>query len=217
MVQLTTMRLFTQKFLALMLQIKFQSEFTQCLQIKRLVIPDVNKNELIQGAGQLGKKVTWGLYYKTFYGCNFRIFIIIGQEPTLGASLGQALALPAIIRLGWKGLPDTNYLAQYENYNNKKFYSTGPWGQANSKGMPANTKYKQSRVTNLTYLSTNIEFGKPDCNYADCRYAECRYTERRHAEYHYAECRYAQCHYTWYQGALKNVERLSESDSNVPT
>ncbi len=83
--------------------------------------------------------------------------------------------------------------------------------------MPPNTKCKQSRVTNLTYLSSNIEFGKPDGNYADCRYAVCHYAERRHAEYHYADCHNAKCHYTCCQGALKNVERLSESDSNVPT
>jgi hypothetical protein len=31
------------------------------------------------------------------------------------ASLGQALALPANIRLGRKGLPGTNTLAYYEN------------------------------------------------------------------------------------------------------
>jgi len=30
-----------------------------------------------------------------------------------GASLGQATALPANIRLGWKGLPGTNTLAYY--------------------------------------------------------------------------------------------------------
>jgi hypothetical protein len=29
-------------------------------------------------------------------------------------SLGKALALPANIRLGWKGLPGTNALAYYE-------------------------------------------------------------------------------------------------------
>ncbi len=35
------------------------------------------------------------------------------------------------IRLGWKGLPETNTLAYYEksvNYGSKKFYSTDPWG-----------------------------------------------------------------------------------------
>ncbi len=32
-----------------------------------------------------------------------------------GASLGQTLALPANIRLGWKGLPGTNTLVYYEN------------------------------------------------------------------------------------------------------
>ncbi len=31
------------------------------------------------------------------------------------ASLGWAPALPAIIRLGWKGLPETNTLAYYES------------------------------------------------------------------------------------------------------
>jgi len=32
-----------------------------------------------------------------------------------GALLGQTLALPASIELGWKGLPETNTLAYYEN------------------------------------------------------------------------------------------------------
>jgi hypothetical protein len=32
-----------------------------------------------------------------------------------GAELGQALALPANNRLGWKGLSVTNTLAYYEN------------------------------------------------------------------------------------------------------
>jgi len=35
-------------------------------------------------------------------------------EHLKGASLGYALALPANIRLGWKGLPGTNALAYYE-------------------------------------------------------------------------------------------------------
>ncbi len=51
-------------------------------------------------------------------------------EHLKGAYLGLALALPANIRLGWKGLPETNIVAYYEksvNYGCKKFYSTGPW------------------------------------------------------------------------------------------
>ena len=32
-----------------------------------------------------------------------------------GVLLGEALALPANIRIGWKGLPETNTLAYYEN------------------------------------------------------------------------------------------------------
>jgi hypothetical protein len=47
-----------------------------------------------------------------------------------GAPLwGGLLALPANIRLGWRGLPGTNTLAHYEknvNYGCKKFYSTSP-------------------------------------------------------------------------------------------
>jgi hypothetical protein len=39
------------------------------------------------------------------------------------ASLEYAPALPANIRLGWKGLPGTNTLAFY---GRKKFYNTGP-------------------------------------------------------------------------------------------
>ena len=35
-------------------------------------------------------------------------------ENMKGVSLGKALALPANIRLGWKGLPGTNTLAYYQ-------------------------------------------------------------------------------------------------------
>jgi hypothetical protein len=38
---------------------------------------------------------------------------------------GRLLALPANIRLGWKGLPGTNTPAQY---GRKKFYNIGPRG-----------------------------------------------------------------------------------------
>jgi len=41
-------------------------------------------------------------------------------------SLRQAPALPTNIRLAWKGLPETNTLAYYENYEAKKFYNIGP-------------------------------------------------------------------------------------------
>jgi hypothetical protein len=45
-----------------------------------------------------------------------------------GASLGWALALPANIRLGWKGLPEknTSLLQKSINYGCKTFYSIGP-------------------------------------------------------------------------------------------
>jgi hypothetical protein len=36
-------------------------------------------------------------------------------SPLSGASIGKAPALPAIIRLGRKGLPGTNPLAYYKN------------------------------------------------------------------------------------------------------
>jgi hypothetical protein len=36
-------------------------------------------------------------------------------EHLKGALLRYALALPSIIRLGWKGFPRTNTLAYYEN------------------------------------------------------------------------------------------------------
>jgi hypothetical protein len=36
-------------------------------------------------------------------------------EHLKGVSLGRALTLPANIRLGWKGLPETTTLAYYEN------------------------------------------------------------------------------------------------------
>ncbi len=45
------------------------------------------------------------------------------MEHLKGASLGYALALPAIIRLGWKGLPRTNTLSLLQgsfNSGNKK-------------------------------------------------------------------------------------------------
>ncbi len=51
------------------------------------------------------------------------------MEHLKGASLGQALALPTNIRLGWKGSAWTNALAFYEvvTYGCKKFYNIGPW------------------------------------------------------------------------------------------
>ncbi len=46
-----------------------------------------------------------------------------------GALLEKALALPANIRLGWKGLPGTKAQAYYELFfDRKKFYNIGPWG-----------------------------------------------------------------------------------------
>jgi len=36
-------------------------------------------------------------------------------EHLKGSSLGQALALPTNIILGWKGLPGSNTIAYYEN------------------------------------------------------------------------------------------------------
>ncbi len=55
-----------------------------------------------------------------------------GAYPTVehlkGASLGLTPALPANIRLGWKGLPGTNALAYYEKnvtYGRKKFCNIG--------------------------------------------------------------------------------------------
>jgi hypothetical protein len=38
-----------------------------------------------------------------------------------------ALALHSNIRLGWKGLPGTNTLANYKHYGRIKFYNIGPW------------------------------------------------------------------------------------------
>jgi hypothetical protein len=46
-------------------------------------------------------KYTRGLYYKT--------------KKNTGASLGYTPALPANIRLGWKGLQGTNTLPYYDN------------------------------------------------------------------------------------------------------
>ncbi len=45
-----------------------------------------------------------------------------------GASLGQALALPTNITLGWKGMPGINTLAYYKifvNYGQKSFIALG--------------------------------------------------------------------------------------------
>jgi hypothetical protein len=41
-----------------------------------------------------------------------------------GALLGKALALPANIRLGWKGLPGTNAQAYYEIFWTVKSFIT---------------------------------------------------------------------------------------------
>ncbi len=43
-----------------------------------------------------------------------------------GESLGEAPALSANIKVGWKGLVGTNTLAYYENWT-KKFYNIGPF------------------------------------------------------------------------------------------
>ncbi len=80
-----------------------------------------------------------GLYYKTFYGRNltdfrnkleclslaslsslvYYLWVRPGAYPRVehfkGASLKKALALPANIRLGCRGLPGMNTLAYYEN------------------------------------------------------------------------------------------------------
>jgi len=48
--------------------------------------------------------------------------------PAYPTVCGYAPALPANIRLGWKGLPGTNSLDYHEkNYDHKKFYNNGPW------------------------------------------------------------------------------------------
>ncbi len=59
-------------------------------------------------------KGPWGLYCKTFYGRNLRIFVT---------------SLPNYIRQGWRGLPgrNTSLLRKSVNYGSKFFYSTGPW------------------------------------------------------------------------------------------
>jgi hypothetical protein len=51
-------------------------------------------------------------------------------EHLIDASLGQAPALPANIRLRRKGVPGTITLSYYKtrvNYWRKKFYKIGPW------------------------------------------------------------------------------------------
>ncbi len=60
---------------------------------------------------------SWGLYYKNFYRSNLRIFIIVfvsgkSFQPSL---MFVSKAGATNIRLGWKGLPETNTLAYYEN------------------------------------------------------------------------------------------------------
>jgi len=56
------------------------------------------------------------------------------EAPFMCSTLGLAPTLPITIRLGWKGLPETNTLAYYENpeitavNSRKKFYRIGPAG-----------------------------------------------------------------------------------------
>ncbi len=98
----------------------------------------------------------WGLYYKTFYGCNLRIFrnrlvVFVSREPFQPSLvfLGESLILPQCgapercftqvcsglthkdqIRL--KRLARDKHsglLRKSINQGRKKFYSTGPWGQ----------------------------------------------------------------------------------------
>jgi hypothetical protein len=69
---------------------------------------------------------TWGQCYKTLHGRTLRLFIMIPGKPFLPSLMfvgkaraypsdaTKAPALPANIRLGWKGLPRTNALAYYQ-------------------------------------------------------------------------------------------------------
>ncbi len=63
------------------------------------------------------------------------MFALEGAYPRVehlkGASLRQAPALTANIRLGWKGLAGTNtsLLQKSVYYDRKGFYSTSPWAQ----------------------------------------------------------------------------------------
>ncbi len=55
------------------------------------------------------------------------------EAPFRCSTLGQALALPANIRLGWKGLPEnkrSSLLWKVITYSCKKFYNIGPWCQS---------------------------------------------------------------------------------------
>jgi hypothetical protein len=53
----------------------------------------------------------------------------VGAYPREAPLRCSTIALPANIRLSWKGLPWTNVLAYYEviTYGHKKFYNIGPW------------------------------------------------------------------------------------------
>ncbi len=82
--------------------------------------------------------IPWGLYHKTHYGRNLRISIIsqlfvpckpfqpslvlagksgayLSEAPFRCSLNGRLQALPTKTRLGWKGLPGTNTLANYGN------------------------------------------------------------------------------------------------------
>jgi hypothetical protein len=53
------------------------------------------------------------------------------MEHLKGASLGQASALPANIRLSWKGFAGQTLwlIAKISKLRTKKFYNIGPWCQ----------------------------------------------------------------------------------------
>jgi hypothetical protein len=83
-------------------------------------------------------------------------------EHLKGASLGYASALPANIRLGWKGLPGTNALAYYEKAyltSVKSFITLAPenWQDAPSIPPSSGSRTYRRKLKNFFFLVPNDE------------------------------------------------------------
>ncbi len=137
----------------------------------------LQKSELIYSENILKDWLHGGLYYKAFYGCNLRIFVIswsvcpwqafpaqsdilwVRPEPTRvknlsGAPLqGRLLASPTNIRLGWKG-KHFSLLRKSVNYGRKSFIVQVPDLSTDSKSRDIKLVY---RLLNLNkFISKNV-------------------------------------------------------------
>jgi hypothetical protein len=98
---------------------------------------------------------------------------ILALSDLKSASLGQAPALPANIRLGWKSLSGKNTLALISNYGRKKFYNTGPrrrWtGPRRRRRRRSLRKNTLGRRWTSNFADSSIPRSLPTCRRPTCR------------------------------------------------